>query len=313
MLKQINPEPWVVISDREKNSVFMGKGDEKSPKELKFLEPLLVLKRNSQKGLVKVAEYHSDALLKKIPSKSLKTYGWIPEDQLLLWSNAIKSAQNGFAIKAAVVPSHSDVLRHSEKYLKNDSVLVFTSPDLSKTADVKLPVGQLVYIYKKAENQKRYLIGKSPSVKIDSISNHIYGWVSSNMISAWGDRTALRVSPDYQYDELNNLALHKTGATDSTAANYFKLSDSYHRTPMENLISVSPAELDSENGARFFSNALNYDKNFVYNVLGEPLYFNRYKEIINKNKSLNIVFVMDISNENSQNTAVAKSTISCCS
>lgn len=304
----VNPEPWVVISDREKNSVFMGKGDEKSPKELKFLEPLLVLKRNSQKGLVKVAEYHSDALLKKIPSKSLKTYGWIPEDQLLLWSNAIKSARNGFAIKAAVVPSHSDVLRHSEKYLKNDSVLVFTSPDLSKTADVKLPVGQLVYIYKKAENQKRYLIGKSPSVKIDSISNHIYGWVSSNMISAWGDRTALRVSPDYQYDELNNLALHKTGATDSTAANYFKLSDSYHRTPMENLISVSPAELDSENGARFFSNALNYDKNFVYNVLGEPLYFNRYKEIINKNKSLNIVFVMDISNENSQNTAVAKST-----
>lgn len=303
----VNSEPWVVISDRENNTVFMGKGNEKSPKELKFLEPLLVLKRNSHKGLVKVTEYHPDALLKKIPSKSLKTYGWIPEEQLLLWTNAVKNARNGFAIKAAVVPSHSDVLKHSEKYLKNDSVLVFTSPDLSKTTNVKLPVGQLVYVYKKAENQKRYLIGRSPSVKIDSISNHIYGWVSSNMISAWGDRTALRVSTDYQYDDQNNLTLYKTDAADSAVTDYFKLSDSYHRTPIENLISVSPVELDRGNNARFFSNALNYDKNFVYNVLGQPLYFTRYKEIITKNKNLNIVFVMDISNENSQNAAVAKS------
>lgn len=303
----VHPEPWVVLSDRDNNAVFMDKGNEKSPKELKFLEPLLVLKRNTQKGLVKVAEYHPDALLKKIPSKSLKTYGWIPQEQLLLWTNAIKNSKNGFTLKATVVPNHSDVLRNSEKYLQNDSVLVFTSPDLSKTTGTKLPVGQMVYVYKKSENQKRYLIGKSPSIKMDSIPNQMYGWVSANMISAWGDRTALRVSADYQYDKLNNLALYKTNAADSTATDYFKLSDSYHRTPMENLIAVSPAELDQYHKARFFSNALNYDKNFVYNVLGEPLYFKRYKEIIRKNKNLNIVFVMDISNENSQNTAVAKS------
>lgn len=303
----INPEPWVVFSDRENNTVFMNKGNEKSPKELNFLQPLLVLKRNTHKALVKVAEYHPDALMKKIPSKSLKTYGWIPEEQLLLWSNAIKNSKNGFTVKAALVPSHSDVLRNSEKYLKNDSVMVFTSPDLSKTINKKLPVGQMVYIYKKSENHKRYLIGKSPSIKMDSLSKYIYGWVSANMISAWGDRTALRVSPDYHYDELNDLALNKTNAEESTENEYFKLSEAYLRTDMENIISVAPQEVDHYNKARFFSNSLNYDKNFVYNVLGEPLYFKRYKEIIRKNKKLNIVFVMDISNENSQNTAVAKS------
>ena len=142
------------------------------------------------------------------------------------------------------------------------------------------------------------MIGKSPSVKIDSIQGNMYGWVSSNMIAAWGDRTALRVSPDYQYSEENNLSLRKNGAADSTANNYFKLSDSYFRTPVENLIAVTPAEINKENSARFFANSLNYQKNFVYNILGEPLYFNRYKEIIRKDKNLNIVFVMDVSNEN---------------
>ncbi len=302
-----NPEPWVVISDRGNNTVFMDKGEEKSPKELQFLEPLLVVKHNPAKGLLKVAEYNPDALLQKLPAKSVKTYGWIPEDQLLLWRHAVKNSQNGFSVKAAVVPNHSDVLKHSEKYLKNDSVLVFTSPDLSKTTEHKLAPGQLVYIYKKAENQKRYLIGKKPSIKIDSIDGNIYGWVSSNIVSAWGDRTALRISPDYHYTEENDLALAKIGATDSTGYKYFKLSDSYERTPIENLVAVSPAEIRTENKARFFSNSLDYSKNFVNNVLGEPLYFDRYKEILRKNRHLNMVFVMDISNENTRNTAVAKS------
>lgn len=300
-------EPWVVISDRDNNTVFMDAGDEKSPKEIKFLEPLLIVKSRPQKRLVKVAQYNPDALLKKLPANSVKTYGWISEDQLLLWTNAVKNSQTGFSIKAALVPSHSDVLKNGEKYIKNDSVFVFTSPDLRKTANIKLPVGQLVYIYKHAENSKRYLIGKSPSVIIDSIEGNIYGWVSSNMVSPWGDRTGLRVSPDYQYTEENDLSLHKNGAADSTANSYFKLSDSYERTPVENLIAVSPSEMDKDKNAKFFSNSLDYRKNFVYNVLGNPLYFDRYKEIIKKNRSLNIVFVMDISNENSQNTAMAKS------
>lgn len=300
-------EPWVVISDRNNNTVFMDKGEEKSPKEIKFLEPLLVLKHKPQQNLVKVAEYHPDALLKKLPSNSVKTYGWIPADQLLLWRHALKNNKNGFNMKATLVPSHSDVLKNSEKYIKNDSVLVFTSPDLSKTSNKKIPVGQIIYVYKQAENNNRYLIGKSPTFKIDSIQQNIYGWVSSKMVSLWGDRTALKVSPDYQYSEENNLSLSKTKTSQGSTDSYFKLSDSNDRTIIENIIATTPVEIAKENKARFFTNALDYSKNFVYNVLGEPIYFDRYKEIMKNNRKLNIVFVMDISNENSQNTAMAKS------
>ena len=115
-------EPWVVVSDRANNTVFMDKGDEKSPKEIKFLEPLLVVKEKASKNLVKVAEYNPDALMKKLSSKSVKTYGWIPKDQLLLWTNSLKRSDNGFNVKAVLSPNKSDVLKNGAKYMKNDSV-----------------------------------------------------------------------------------------------------------------------------------------------------------------------------------------------
>ncbi|MFN3022009.1 type VI secretion system protein TssR domain-containing protein [Chryseobacterium sp. TY3] len=301
------PEPWVVFSERDNNSVFMDKGDQQSPKQIKFLEPLLVVKEDRAKGLVKVAEYNPDALMKKLKPSTVKTYGWIPKEQLLLWRNSVKNKANGFNLKATLVPNNSDVLKEAAKYLKNDSVMVFTSPYLTKETPNKLPVGQFVYIYKSAENGKRFLIGKTPSVKLDNISGNIYGWVSSNMVAVWGDRTGLRVSPDYVVPEENNLGLQKA-VTDGTSENvHFRVSEAAERTLTENLIGVQPAEMRNGNKARFFTNALDYSKNSVFNVLGEPITYTRYREVANRNKNLNIVFTLDISNENAQNTAVAKS------
>lgn len=300
-------EPWLVISDRANNTVFMDKGEEKSPKEIKFLEPLLVVKEKSSKNLIKVAEYNPDALMKKIPSKSVKTYGWIPKDQLLLWTNSLKRSDNGFNVKAVISPNNSDVLKNGSKYMKGDSALIFSSPDLTKPINKKIAVGQLVYVYKQAESNKRFLIGKSPNLKIDSISKDVYGWISSNMIANWGDRTALKVSSDFNYADENNLAINKQNPDGSFTETNFPLSDGINRTAVENLVSVSPSMIDNSNRARFFTNALDYSKNFVYNVLGQPVYYDRFKEITNRSKNLNIVFTVDISRDNAQNSALAKS------
>jgi hypothetical protein len=300
-------EPWVVVSDRANNTVFMDKGDEKSPKEIKFLEPLLVVKEKASKNLVKVAEYNPDALMKKLPSKSVKTYGWIPKDQLLLWTNSLKRSDNGFNLKAVLSPNKSDVLKNGAKYMKNDSVLIFSSPDLTKPINKKLPVGQLVYIYKQSDGSNRFLIGKSPSLKIDSISNDVYGWVSSNMIANWGDRSAMKVASDFSYSAENNLSIPKDAVPGSVSDTRFALADAGDRTSVENLVAIAPATVDSTRKARFFTSALDYSKNFVYNVLGQPVYYGRYKEITNKSKNLNIVFTVDISRDNAQNAALAKS------
>ena len=301
--------PWVVISDRENNTVYVDKSDQKSPKEIKFLEPLLVLNYKKSSGLVKVAEYVSDALLRKTSKKAIKSYGWIPEDQLLLWTNALKNQENGFTIKAALVPNNIDVMKTGDKYLQNDSVLVYTSPQLTQARKKKLPVGQLVYIYKQSENNKRYLIGKSPEIKIDSYEDNVYGWVSSNMISYWGEKYAVRIPNKENYDSIiNKIGLTKPlQSPESNDKKYLK--NNYSSNALDNIIPVSLKDADKveKNKLKYSANILDYNKNFVFNVAGKPIYFDQYKEIITNNKNLNIVFALDISAENSKSIAIAKS------
>lgn len=300
--------PWVVISDRENNTVYVDKKDQKSPKEIKFLEPLLVLNYKKSSGLVQVAEYVSDALMKKTSKKAIKSYGWIPEDQLLLWTNAVKNKENGFTIKASLVPSNTDVIKNSEKYLQNDSVIVYTSPTLTHASSKKLPIGQLVYIYKKAENNKRYLIGKSPQIKIDSYEDNIYGWVSSNMISYWGEKYGIRIPNKSNYDSITNKISLSTSYNELTNNNK-TLKNNFSKNNLENIIPVTindDQKLEFSK-ARYYTNILDYSKNFIYNVSGKPIYFDRYKEIINNGKNLNIVFALDISGQNVKSGAIAKS------
>ena len=103
--------PWIVISDRSRNTAYLDKDDEKSYKEVKFLEPLMVLKHRD--GMVKVAEYVPDALMKKVSSKSIKTYGWIPESDLLLWNNALKSEKTAALLRESIIKS-----KLNQKYIK---------------------------------------------------------------------------------------------------------------------------------------------------------------------------------------------------
>ena len=292
--------PWIAISDRSRNTAYLDKNDEKSYKEVKFLEPLMVLKNRD--GMVKVAEYIPDALMKKVSSKSVKTYGWIPESDLLLWNNSLKNEKNGYPVRVAVVPNNPNVIKSAERYYKNDSIMVFNSPSLIENANVKIPNGQMVYVYKQAENNKRFLVGKKPTIDMDSISTGLYGWVSSDVISTWGERSAVKMKNTTGVQE-TTLGIHEgaPGGADAEKRTAVLLTDVNKRPPLENIFPVTLPlyeEAKPDIRTRYFTNVLDYSKNFVKNVLGEPIYFDRYKEIIDKNKKANIVFVLDISAAN---------------
>lgn len=301
--------PWIVISDRSRNTAYLDKSDEKSYKEVKFLEPLMVLKNRD--GMVKVAEYVPDALMKKVSPKSIKTYGWIPESDLLLWNNSLKSEQTGYPVRVAVVPNNSEVIRSSERYYKNDSIMVFNSPSLIEAANVKIPNGQMVYVYKQAENNKRFLVGKKPSIDIDSISTNLYGWVSANVISAWGERSAIKLKNDTGIND-TTLGIHEgyPGGMDDDSKTAILLSEVNKRTPLENIYPVSLPLNEAPSAdlkTKYFTNILDYSKNYIFNVLGEAIYFNRYKEITERDKNINIVFALDVSAPNAPYAPIVKS------
>jgi hypothetical protein len=301
--------PWIVISDRSRNTAYLDKSDEKSYKEVKFLEPLMVLKNRD--GMVKVAEYVPDALMKKISSKSIKTYGWIPESDLLLWNNSLKSEKTGYPVRVAVLPNNSEVIRSAERYYKNDSIMVFNSPSLIEEAKVKIPNGQMVYVYKQAENNKRFLVGKKPTIDIDSINTNLYGWVSANVISAWGERSAIKLKNDTKVNE-SALGIHEgyPGAADAESRTAVFLTDTNKRTALENIYPVTLA-LDEaptpDSKTKYFTNILDYSKNYVFNVLGDKILFDRYREITERDKNINIVFALDVSAPNAPYAPIVKS------
>ncbi|SFN22606.1 hypothetical protein SAMN05421594_1625 [Chryseobacterium oleae] len=301
--------PWIVISDRSRNTAYLDKSDEKSYKEVKFLEPLMVLKNRD--GMVKVAEYVPDALMKKVSSKSIKTYGWIPESELLLWNSSLKSEKTGYPVRVAVVPNNSEVIRSAERYYKNDSIMVFNSPSLIETANVKIPNGQMVYVYKQAENNKRFLVGKRPSIDMDSISTGLYGWVDANVISAWGERSAVKIKNDTKVTE-SSLGIHEgyPGAADSDSRTAILLTDTHKRTPLENIYPVNLALNEAptpDSKTKYFTNILDYSKNYIFNVLGEEIRFDRYREITERDKNINIVFALDVSAPNTPYAPIVKS------
>ncbi|AZA92604.1 Uncharacterised protein [Chryseobacterium nakagawai] len=303
--------PWIVISDRSRNTAYLDKDDEKSYKEVKFLEPLMVLKHRD--GMVKVAEYVPDALMKKVSSKSIKTYGWIHESDLLLWNNSLKSERTGYPVRVAVVPNNSEVIKSAERYYKNDSIMVFNSPSLIEAANVKIPNGQMVYVYKQAENNKRFLVGKKPSIDIDSIGKGLYGWVSSNVISTWGERSAIKLKNTTGIND-TELGVREgyPGASGSDAENRtaILLTDVNKRKPLENIFPVTLALNEAptpDSKTKYFTNILDYSKNYVFNVLGEPIYFDRYREITDRDKNINIVFALDISAGNAPYAPIVKS------
>ena len=56
--------------------------------------------------------------MKKLPGKSVKSYGWISEDNLLLWNSALRDRTSGFIMKAAIVPGNTDVVKNTGTYIK---------------------------------------------------------------------------------------------------------------------------------------------------------------------------------------------------
>lgn len=284
-------QPWVVFSDRSNNKIFQTQHEDLFTmyKEASFLAPFVVLKKD--KGMYKVAAY-KDGLINEgnLPKgKSLTILGWLPEERLLLWSNSLKNSGTGFSTKAALVVNNVDVIRQSDKYVDNDSVVVYSDPELVTLAGKKISLGSLVYIYKYSDDKEKVLIGKEQGSIVNRMQDNIYGWVSNDVVALWGERSALQVATtDNQKNEIGVRP-------DSELIGDFI---------------VSPAELQERNGIeaiypqvnneqiKLFTNVFNYDNNKIYNVLGDPINYRRYKNILSENKKLNVVFVLDASRNN---------------
>jgi hypothetical protein len=292
-------QPWVIFSDRENNPINPTVKDQPhfQYKEGSFLQPFFILKEKN--GMIKIAEFEESLLNDgKIPQdKKLKVLGWLPKDRILLWNNSLKKSETGFTLKATTVVNNQKVFSSSEKYIENDSIVIYSTPDLTKKLKLKIPIGSLVYIYKQSSDKTRYLIGKKPSTTFTEVKNNIIGWVDRDILAIWGDKSSLKIkNKDSVYFDVNNN-IKNIGINSKYLNNREGLENIYPIYNMKN----------SEVNAKYFTNIFNYDLNKIYNVLGNPIYYQNYLKILKKHRKLNVIFVLDISKNNKLYFPLAKS------
>lgn len=292
-------QAWIVFSDQNNNKTALHAQVESFTNPIgavKFLSPLLVL--GNKNGFFQVAEYKPDLIKngRRPRNKKLNVQGWIPHENVLMWTAALKGSASNFVAKAAVVVNNEAIFDHPEKYLDKDSMLVYDGPDLN-VAISKVAVGSIVYMYKQSVDKKRFLIGRKAFFTLPDAGDAIYGWVSKEVLSMYGERAAVRVvNPSDQ----TNLTMGRDTLRDTV--------EMRTRTGVENIYPIGMCSFGNKpRETKFFVNPFDYRKNKIYNVLGHELFYDRYQEILAGNRKLNIVFVVDLSQQNALYIPAVKS------
>lgn len=192
---------WDVYSDRSENITYKSPSisSEKAGK-LNFNQKVRIAEIQNGFALVYTENQAGKVNYPQI-SGDVKCLGWIPMDNLLLWSSC-PTDQYGIYRKALIVRN----LEH-----KGDALLGSISKDPDKSVEEVPLVANMDFHYIMKEigsgEKTRYLIARANT--LDGLTDAVLeGWVSRNSFSAWNQRSCLEPNwyeDDVDYFEKNNI------------------------------------------------------------------------------------------------------------
>lgn len=295
-----NATPWVVFSDRVDNYTYTSPGGTLVYKKTAYMQPFYVAEVKD--GYLRLVQYDAGLLsgLRIKDRKRAVSYGWISQDRMLLWRKALMDPQTLFPLKAIVVITGRDPLAQPRFFFNDDSAWVYSSPDLQEKMDRKIRLDQFVYIYKRSEDGKKFLVGRSPQVTADSTSGPVLGWVSEEVIHPWGSRLYL------------GLARGNDDSADSAAAAYaehlvrpvsgrippLRLYDPLLSPIDPTLRSFPVMERERAGAPAGFTSGVAGDvfdksRNSVINIKGTRLEYPAYLRLRKYSNRVNVLFVVD--------------------
>ena len=300
--------PWSVFSDRSHN-VCYDKPDIASNVigELSFRQVCFVVDETDD--FVLLAEYDKFGYANNTKAiiKDLKLFGWVPKENVLLWSKAVIHPETKFIRKVIAVntiPTLNDVLKYSE----DEKLKLFTAPQGSERSDLKINLYTFAFIMK--EQDGYFLIAKSTYTTTVSAQNDILGWVSKDIIQEWGQRMAMEPSTHSAQErksadipvklftsEADALAYHKnpkylvTNLSEIPFVDKYekRYSPSYIRFPVFSISDGNPRVVHTGVVTPIFN-----DKGEAIIDAEEQIELNKeYESKRDKKSNINIVFVMD--------------------
>lgn len=283
--------PWIVFSDRNDNYTTTSPGGTLMMEKLSFMQPFYVSEEKD--GYLKLLRFSENMVrgLKLKDKKHVESVGWIAKDKLLLWQRSFVDVATRFPNKALTIINDVEPLLNGQYYFdKKDSIFVFDGPDL-KNGKSKVALHNYVYIFKKSDDGKQFLIGSTDQFVPREAARYIKGWVSASVVQNWGHR--LYFAPYTFASPQADSVLTKINKDRIDGLEPYKIDPLLDTANITMLGLPVRAVDDSGIATHYAIDVFNKTNNKVLTINGAELTYPGLIKLIKNRSKVNIIFVID--------------------
>lgn len=276
----LNKDPWVVYSDREKNESFNRRGGKVKAKDVGYLEPFLVI--GKKKGYLKLVKY-TPSILKngKLDYKKAEYYGWMPQSKLLIYNQSVTDIASGRKNKMVTAVAGALPVDDPGKYFKGDSLLLYKDLECKSPAG-GVPPFSIVYRLKQSADSTLSLIARKPYISPGKAPEGVLGWVSNSLLQDIG--TGLHV-------DIPTLSQPPFGEDVQEA--HSLLAGQYPALRFSPVASYSTKDSLVAFKTRLALPLFDYSRNYIFNVNGGKISHGEFRGIFRDLKKINVSFVFE--------------------
>jgi len=183
--------PWLVYSDRDNNPTYRKASLGTGYKKLRFREAFYVA--GERNGFLKLIRYDPAFKIGTVflprrlsEKKKAVSVGWVPKDQLLLTSHALRDSATTLPTVYFPALASSEVLRNVNQYFRHDTLRLFARPELTPALPTRLRLYDLAYAYKFSADGRAALLGAADWFVADSAASALLGWVPTTALQPLG-------------------------------------------------------------------------------------------------------------------------------
>lgn len=288
----LNKEPWIVYSDRDKNQTFNNPGGRVKAKDVGYLDPFLVIGKKG--NFLKLVKYTPDILKNgKLDYKKAEYYGWIEKSKLLLNQQSVTDIASGRKNKMLAIFADTIPLNDPAKYFIPDSIRLYRDAEFQSQIGSILPYS-IIYQYKVSEDGLMVLAGRKPYLKADDVKEDILGWIDFSLLKDIG--TGLHLNQSTLPEYARKFLLHKQEnislTEDMINANYM-IAEKYPAAKYDPVSSYSAKDTLAAFRTRIVLPVFDYSDNFIFNVDGGAITHKEYKAIAKSLKKVRVSFVFE--------------------
>lgn len=290
----LNKEPWIVYSDREKNQTYNNAGGKVKAKDVDYLDAFLVIGTKSKGEYLKLIKYTPDILKNgKLDYKKAEYYGWMHKSKLLLNQQSVTDINSGKKNKMLAVFADTLYINEPEKYFAADSLKLYKDLDQKSQAGTISPYS-IIYQLKQSADGTMTLVAKKPYIKAETVKEDVLGWVDNSLIKDIG--TGLHVNLQTIPLEAKHFFINKSEeipVTEDISDVSRMLSEQYKAIRFNPVSSYSTKDSLVAFKTRMALPVFDYSNNYIFNVNGNQISHKQFRDIAKGLKKINISFVFD--------------------